>query len=59
MNTNKIVNAVIADGEQCDAETVKRLLESLTDEDRAAMAADPAMGEQWMIDTLINTQPPN
>lgn len=52
MNFDKIAKQVIKDGEKCTADDVKRLYDSLDDENKKAVT------EKWMIETLRNTQPP-
>lgn len=51
INFEKIARRVRKDGEQCDAETVERLYNSLDDENKQAVTA------KWLYEALINTQP--
>lgn len=52
MNFEKIAKNVREDGEECTADDVKRLYDSLDLKNKKAAT------EKWMIDTLRNTQPP-
>ena len=61
MNTElaeRIANAVVEDGEQCDIETVERLAESLdsTGQKWLETASEQEIYD-WAYDVLINTQP--
>lgn len=54
----RIASEVQRDGEVCDAETVKRLFESLDRNGTAwARSASKTEIEQWAIGVLCNTQP--
>ena len=62
MNTElaqKISDAVVANGEQCDIDTVQRLAESLDSTGQEWLAcADEKEIYDWAYGVLINTQPP-
>ncbi len=59
MNNSKVAKRVRDDGEQCTADDVQRLVDSL-DKDgkkwlKGAKASD---AEKWAFDVLRNSQPP-
>lgn len=54
----RIASEVRRDGEICDADTVKRMFESLDSDGQAwAGSASKTEIEQWAIGVLCNTQP--
>ena len=55
----RIADAVVADGEECNIDTVQRLAESLdgTGQEWLATATEKEIYD-WAFGVLINTQPP-